>query len=98
MLGLIPIYQASQFIVAVHKIPRLQLRFRNNIFKGDFDEKLDNLAKDVDVFREGCVTLTSNENFRKFLKVALNIGNTLNAVNLFPSYLVSNHSTSLGYC
>ena len=71
---------ASQFIVAVHKIPRLQLRFRNNIFKGDFDEKLDVMSKDVETFRNGCVILTSNEHFRKFLKIALNIGNTLNAV------------------
>ncbi len=75
-------FQASQYIYAVHKIPRLQLRYRNITFKAEFPEKLDAYTKDVESFREGCIILTSNEDFKKFLKIALNLGNTLNAVNL----------------
>lgn len=56
------------------------MRFKNVIFKGEFEDKLNAYEKDIDVFREGCVALTSSENFKKFLKVALNVGNTLNAV------------------
>lgn len=63
------------------------MRFKNKMFVEDFNEKLETLVRDVETFREGCIILTTNESFKKFLKIALNIGNTLNSVRRFSNCL-----------
>ena len=55
------------------------------IFKSEFPDKFGELVANTASFNDGCQILTKNEEFKKFLKVSLDLGNTLNAVN----YLLS---------
>ena len=64
----------------MHKIPRLIIRLKTNVFKDEFAPKMENSIKEAEIIRKSCDVLRNNLNFQKFLKIALDLGNSLNQV------------------
>jgi len=53
------------------------IRLQTMIFKDEFETNIDNAMRDADILEKGCETLRNNENFKKFLKTVLDLGNQL---------------------
>ena len=71
--------QSSQFYFTIKDIPRYQVRLRTIVFREEYNERLTPALKDLEKIEKACDVLRSNENFKKFLKVILDIGNQMNS-------------------
>lgn len=69
---------ASQYLIAMSEVPRMQIRLRTLMFKAEFQEKIDSALNDVDLFKKGCQVLRDSDTFRSFLAIAVMIANALN--------------------
>mmetsp|Transcript_39039 Transcript_39039/g.34716 ORF Transcript_39039/g.34716 Transcript_39039/m.34716 type:complete len:340 (+) Transcript_39039:946-1965(+) len=70
---------ASNFMVAIHNIPRFVFRLRAFVFKDEFEAKVEAAVGDIGTFYKGCKTVKQNTNFQDFLSYTLQVANFLNA-------------------
>ena len=70
----------SQFYVAIKDVPRYQPRLRTVILQGEFDDRFNPAVRDIEILEKGCQALKNNENFKRFLKLVLDLGNKMNSV------------------
>lgn len=54
---------ASNFMVAVHNIPRFVFRLRAFVFKAEFNDKLDEALSNIRIFNKGCKLVKDSEKF-----------------------------------
>lgn len=73
----------SQFYLAIKDIPRYQPRLRTVILREEFDERFSPAIRDIEIIEKACLALKNNENFKRFLKLVLDLGNKMNSVLLF---------------
>jgi hypothetical protein len=70
---------SSQYYFIIKDVPRYQVRLRTIVFRGEYQERLTPALNDLEKIEKSCNVLRSNENFKKFLKVILDIGNQMNS-------------------
>ena len=78
----------SQFYVAIKDIPRYQPRLRTVILREEFEDRFAPAVRDVEIVEKGCLALKNNENFKRFLKLVLDLGNKMNSVGFFFNFWV----------
>lgn len=71
--------QPSKFFVMVSQIPHYEVRLRSIIFESDYPPKVAKIEKECAVVNNACSDLKKSENFKKFLKVVLDVGNHMNS-------------------
>jgi len=72
----------SQFYLTIKDIPRYQPRLKTTILRDEFDDRFNPAVKDIDTVEKACQALKNNENFKRFLKLVLDLGNKMNSVSL----------------
>lgn len=70
----------SQFYLAIKDIPRYQPRLRTVILREEFDERFGPAVRDIEIIEKACLSLKNNDNFKRFLKLVLDLGNKMNSV------------------
>lgn len=75
----------SQFYLAIKDVPRYLPRLRTVILREEFNERFDPVVRDIEIVEKACMSLKSNENFKRFLKLVLDLGNKMNSVLFYKN-------------
>lgn len=70
--------ESEQFVVSIVRIPLFDKRIDAIIFKYNFDSEFSLLSENVSVLRNSYDVITTNEKFKKLIRMVLDIGNFLN--------------------
>lgn len=71
---------ASQFLFAIKEIPRYQIRLRGVVLREEFNDRFEPAIKAIDILQKALIVLKENIEFKRFLKLVLELGNKMNSV------------------